>query len=224
MGRFIGFAILAIVVLVTLAIMFRMENALNGVLQPAVEDVESYVPTVTPKKSVSPPPPPAEATPRRIVDGTPLIGAERKATVRSRKFSAIEVNAPKVGGVFYQRFDYEPLTSYEVIPDVVTADSKDTPGVFVRFEVSYNFTIAYDRENVARGAPTVEAKSIILFVRFEETENGRFALVVDRSRFHRGPSQIRLDYSSAHLDLVRTLFAEFQPSEMAAEPATSPAS
>ncbi|TWT38464.1 hypothetical protein [Blastopirellula retiformator] len=221
MGRFIGFAILAIVVLVTLAIMFRMESVLDGVLQPAVEDIESYVPTVTPKKSVSAPPPPAEPTPRRIVDGTPLIAAERKATVRSRKFSAIEVNTPKVGGVFYQRFDYEPLINYEVVPDVVTADSKETPGVFVRFEISYNFTIAYEQENVARGAPTVEGKSIILFVRFQETENGRFELVVERSRFHRGPSQIRLDYSSAHLELVRTLFAEFQPGETTAEPASS---
>lgn len=216
MGRFIGFAILAIVALVTLAVLFagdprvseavaqtqQLATELTPVIEIPIEEHEEESPAEAPTE---------EPLYREFPDTTPILSAERRAAYRTKDRYYIYVKEPNSFRPFI-RIQYSHLEAMRLQPK---EDKKrnTVPRVTIEMTVHYQVTARHRSEVEAANAPLQPTS-------YREDLIGEFAWIEDRwvldlSEFQHTweGARVRDEYlprRPSHLKLVRYQFKEFE--------------
>ncbi|EAQ80740.1 hypothetical protein [Blastopirellula marina] len=224
MGRFIGFAILAIVVLFTLAILFRGESVLDDAVSQMQQAAQDLTPIVEPPEVEEEPTEPIpEKLLRPLPDLTPIYSAERRANLRTKNRYYIYIadsDSPRP----HAKIQYLRLEALNVVP---VEDSLYTliPRATVHATVHYQVTSQYVTETEARNAallPNVFQET--LFFDFAWTDN---QWVICRERFDhiwksKGRRESFLARRPPHMKLVEHQFQEFPIVDVLDEPVPAP--
>ncbi|MFI4874901.1 MAG: hypothetical protein ACIALR_06175, partial [Blastopirellula sp. JB062] len=212
MGRFIGFAILAIVVLFTLAVLFRGESVIDDAVNQVRQTAEKVTPVVEPSPEEEEPkedPPPR--TRRKIFpDTTRLFDSERRAKWRTRDYSYVYLDTRK-GRTPYQKIKYLELEKL----DFETEYNDQEPIVRGVMVVHYQISPLFEREQQAissRLLPRVYQES--LHIEFEWHQD---SWVMHPRYFANNPFDLKerelenhIPRVPAHRSLAKHLFQEFQ--------------
>ncbi|PQO47622.1 hypothetical protein [Blastopirellula marina] len=224
MGRFLGFALLAVVALVTLAILFRGESLLTDAVNQTKQAAKEWTPQIEPPEPEPEQPPPPKIELQPFPDTTRILGAERRAAYRTKErfYAYVEGIEPQFP---YRKIQYADLEGMLIIPLEHTA-STSLPRARAHVNVYYRVSGRYRSQQEALLAPLEPNVFKELFA-FEFAWTGT-EWVIDSSKFEHSWAQRPNDPAflarrPAHIELVKHQFQEFEITEVpiVAEPTPS---
>ncbi|UUO06730.1 hypothetical protein M4951_00090 [Blastopirellula sp. J2-11] len=224
MGRFIGFAILAIVVLFTLAILFRGESVLDDAVSQMQQAAQDLTPIVEPPEPEEEPAEPVPPKRRQgpLPDLTRLFDSERRAKWRTREFSYVYYDS-RYGRNPYQRIEYQDLESL----DITTETSDQITIANAVLVVCYQVSPLCKLEKQAEHSPLLpRVYKESLHLNFEWSENDWY---LDPVYFVGNPFDLKerdqenhLPRIPAHMSLTKYLFQEFRSRKSPEDPNVPP--